>query len=82
MAQKVNYTSAEIKKFLVASAGLIGMILTTILALGPDLFSPRVLVWAQVVLAIGTSYGVFKVKNADFTDPIPKPNENITKQTP
>jgi hypothetical protein len=76
------YTSKQIKKTIVAAVGFTGLILATILSAGPGLFSPRVLIWVQLILATGTSFGVFKVKNADLNPTRPKLNEDITKKTP
>ena len=51
------------KKFFVAVGGTLFMVLSTILAVGPELIPMKWLPWVQVILAIAISKGVHRVEN-------------------
>lgn len=60
----MKYTPAQVRKLLVAIAGFVVVVLSTSLAVGgvlPESWLPFV----HVVIAVASSYGVFKVKNAE-----------------
>lgn len=65
-----GYTGKQLKKFFVAGAGFVATVLATVLAIGPEVIPEGGLVWVHIVLALATSYGVFKVTN---TPPGPTP---------
>ena len=59
----------HIKKFLVALLGFVVIVLTTILSIGPEVIPTNLLVWVQIVLGVGTAYGVYAVKNVPYVYP-------------
>lgn len=54
---------SNIRKFIVAAAGMVALVLTTILAVGPEVIPVELLPWAQVVIALITGKGVYQVVN-------------------
>ena len=54
---------SNIRKFIVAAAGMVALVLTTILTVGPEIIPADVLPWAQVVIALITGKGVYQVVN-------------------
>jgi hypothetical protein len=59
----VKYNLSEIRKTLVGVVGFALTVLATILTVGPDLIDEDLLPWVIVALAVGSSYGIFKVPN-------------------
>ena len=54
---------SNIRKFLVAAAGTLVLVLTTVLAVGPEIIPTEYLPYIQVIIALITSKGVHKVRN-------------------
>ncbi len=59
----MSYSAAELKKMIVAGLGFVLTVVTTILALGPDLIPDEWLPWIQIVIAVAGTYGVFAAQN-------------------
>ena len=51
----------NVKKFLVAFVGTLSMVLTTILAVGPQVIPMGLLPWVQIFIASAISAGVYQV---------------------
>ena len=56
---------SNIRKFLVAAAGMVVLVLSTILAVGPEIIPMNLLPWVQVIIALLVSKGVHAVRNVE-----------------
>jgi len=59
----MKYTAAEVKKAIVAFVGFAITVVTTILAVGPDLIPDAWLPYITIAVAVAGTYGVFGARN-------------------
>jgi hypothetical protein len=59
----LKYSPGQVTKFLWALVGFFVTVLTTVLAVGPNLIPDKYLPWVHIVIAVATSYGVFSKPN-------------------
>lgn len=68
----MKYSPAQLKKSLVAVLGFVLTVFATILGISPGLLPVEWLPWVHVAIAVGTIYGVYKVRNATV-----RPHANV-----
>jgi hypothetical protein len=75
------YTAKEVKKTIFAAIGFVLTVVTTVLALGPDLIPNAALPWIQIGIAVAGTYGVFAARNFDPKAPY-KPDSSVAEVDP